>query len=182
MFDHMDGIMWLLALKKTPRKEDLYLAVKLARQKLSKYHSEVTPMTSMLLISAHVVDPFHKLESFSKWDNGMDINPEDQHSSTTQYQEAFPMYVENEYSANYRCMRVIELKSVPSNNLFLSGMASASIESSFDPYDLSGDDEEYWTPTKEAVMAPRQCGCAAHLLTAARLYLNSPPELPKSCG
>jgi len=32
----MDGVMQALAMKKTPWKEDLYFAVKLARQKLSE--------------------------------------------------------------------------------------------------------------------------------------------------
>jgi hypothetical protein len=34
--------------------------VKLAQQKLSKYYAEVTPTTGMLLISAHILLPFHK--------------------------------------------------------------------------------------------------------------------------
>jgi hypothetical protein len=37
MFDHMDGVMRALAKKKTPWKEDLFFAVKLSQQKLSKY-------------------------------------------------------------------------------------------------------------------------------------------------
>ena len=101
MFDHMDGVMRALAKKKTPWKEDLFFAVKLARQKLSKYYAEVTPTTGMLLISAHILDPFRKLRSFRKWDKGMDINPEDETSYTTQYQEAFLKYVENEYCAKH---------------------------------------------------------------------------------
>jgi len=36
MFSHMDGVMPALAKKKTQWKEDLYLAVKCAQQKLSK--------------------------------------------------------------------------------------------------------------------------------------------------
>jgi len=36
MFDHMDGVMRPLARKKTQWKEDLFFAVKLARQTLSK--------------------------------------------------------------------------------------------------------------------------------------------------
>jgi len=36
MFDHMDGVMRPLAKKKTQWKEDLFFAVKLARQTLSK--------------------------------------------------------------------------------------------------------------------------------------------------
>jgi len=34
MFNHMDGAMQGLAKKKTPSKEDLFFAVKLARQKM----------------------------------------------------------------------------------------------------------------------------------------------------
>jgi len=50
MFNHTDGVMRALAMKDTQWKEDLFFAVKLARQKLSKYYAEVTPMTGMLLI------------------------------------------------------------------------------------------------------------------------------------
>jgi len=89
MFNHMDGVMRALAKKKTQWKEDLFFAVKLARQKLSIYYAKVTPTMGMLLISAHILDPFRKLGSFRKWDKGMVINPEDETSYTTQYQEAF---------------------------------------------------------------------------------------------
>jgi hypothetical protein len=58
MFDHMDGVMRALPKKTPPWKEDLFFAVKLARQKLSKHYTEVTPTTGMLLISAHVLDPY----------------------------------------------------------------------------------------------------------------------------
>jgi hypothetical protein len=64
MFDHMDGVMRAFAKKKNPWKEDLFFAVKLARQKLSKYNAEVPPTTGMLLISAHIRYPFRKLRSF----------------------------------------------------------------------------------------------------------------------
>jgi len=101
MFDYMDGVMRFLAKKKTQWKEDLFFAVKLARQKLSKCYAEVTPTTGMLLSSAPILDPCRKLRSFRKWDKGMDINPEDDTSYTTQYQEAFQNYVENEYCAKY---------------------------------------------------------------------------------
>jgi hypothetical protein len=101
MFDHMDGVMRALAKMKTQWKEDLFFAVKLARQKLSKYDTEVTPTTGMILISAHILDPFRKLRSFRKWDKGMDFNPEDETSYTTQYQEAFLKYVETEYCAKH---------------------------------------------------------------------------------
>jgi hypothetical protein len=64
MFDHIDGVMRALAQKKTRWKEDLFFAVKLAWQKLSKYYTEVTPTMGMLLISAHILDPFRKFQLF----------------------------------------------------------------------------------------------------------------------
>jgi hypothetical protein len=67
-----------LAKKKTQWKKDLFFAVKCAQQKLSKYYTEVTPTTGMLLITAHILDPFCKLRSLMNWDKGMDINPDDE--------------------------------------------------------------------------------------------------------
>jgi len=110
MFDHMDGMMQALTKKETAWKEDLFFAVKLAGQKLSKYYADVTPTTGMLLISTQILDPFRKLRSFRKWDKGMDINPEDETSYTTQYQEAFLMYVENETAPNIDVCRSINSK------------------------------------------------------------------------
>jgi len=66
LFDDMDGVMRSLAKKNNPWKEDLFFAMKLAPQKRSKYYTEVTPSTGMRLISAHILDPFWKLRSFSK--------------------------------------------------------------------------------------------------------------------
>jgi len=129
MFDHMDGVMRALAKKKTPWKEDLIFAVKLARQKLSKYYAEVTPTTGMLLISADILDPFRKLRSFRKWAKGMDIHPEDETSYTTQDQEAFLKYVENEYCATHRLGPVNKVETVPTSNRFLSATASGSYQS-----------------------------------------------------
>ena len=61
IFDHLDGVMRALAKKKTPWKEDMFFTVKLARQKLSKYYTEVTPSTGMLHSSAHILNVFRKL-------------------------------------------------------------------------------------------------------------------------
>jgi len=182
MFDHTDGVMRALANNQTQCAEDLFFAVKLARQKLSKYYAEVTPTTGILFISSHILDSFRMLRSFRKWDNGMDINPEDETSYTTQYQEAFLKYVENEYCAKHWRVPVNILKTVPSSNLVPSATASGSYQSSFDPYDSSSDDEEYLTPDNVAETTPRRSNRAARLLTAARLYLNSPPEAPKNGG
>jgi hypothetical protein len=182
MFDPMDGVMRALAKKKTPWKEDLFFAVKLARKKLSKYYAEVTPTTGMLLISAHILDPFRKLRSFRKWDKGMDINPEDETSYTTQYQEVFLKYVEYVYCAKHRRVPGNELDTVPRSNLVPSATASGAYQSPYDPYDLSSDDEEYLTPINVAETTPAKSDRAARLLTAASLYLNSLPEAPKNSG
>jgi len=182
MFDHMDGVMRALTKKKTQWKEDSFFAVKLARQKRSKYYAEMTPTMSMGLISAHNLDAFPKLRSLRKWDKGMDINPEDQTSYATKYQEVFLKYVENAYCAKHRRVPVNKLETVPNNNLLPSAMASGSYQSSFDPYDLSSDDEEYLTPNNVAETTPGRSDRAAHFLTTARLYLNSPPEAPKNLG
>jgi len=112
----------------------------------------------------------------------MDINPEDETSYTTQYQEAFLKYVENEYCTKHRRVTVNKLETIPRNNLLPCATASGSYQSSFDPYDLSSDDEEYITPNNVAGMTPGRSDRAARLLTAARLYLNSPPEAPKNWG
>jgi hypothetical protein len=102
MFHHMDGVMRTLATKKAQWREGLFLAVKCAWQKLSKYYTEVTPTTGILTIWTDILDLFPKLRSFRKWDKGMDINSEDETSYTIQYQEAFLKYVENEYCAKPR--------------------------------------------------------------------------------
>jgi len=129
MFDHMDGGIRALAKKKSAWKEDLFFAVKLARQRLSKYYAEVTPTTGMLLVSVQIIDPFRKLRSFRKWDKGMDINPEDETSYTTQYHEAFLKYVENEYCAKLRPVPVNILETVPTSNLVPSATPSGSCQS-----------------------------------------------------
>jgi hypothetical protein len=146
MFDHLDGVMRSLTKKRTPWKEDLFFAVKLAKKKLPKYYTEVIPTMGMLLISMHNFDPLRKLRSFRKWDKGMHINPEDETSYTTQYQEAFQKDVENEYCAKHRCVEVNKLETVPSSNLVPCATAPASCQSSFHLYDLSSDDEEDITP------------------------------------
>jgi len=84
----------------------------------------------------------------------MDINPEDETLYTTQYQEAFLKYVENEYCTKHRRVLVNKLETVPSSNLIPSAMASGSYQSSFDPYDLSSDDEEYITANNVAETTP----------------------------
>ena len=57
----MDVIMQAVVPKRTQWKENLYCAVKVACQMVSKYYTEVTPTTGMLLISANILKPFRKL-------------------------------------------------------------------------------------------------------------------------
>jgi len=109
----------------------------------------------MLLISGHILDALQKLRLFGKWDKGMGINPEDETSNTTQYEEAFPKYVENENCADHRPVPVIELKSSLSSNLIPSPKASGFCRSSVNPYDLSSNDEEYKTPNNVAERTPK---------------------------
>jgi len=61
MLDHIAGVMIAVGRKKTPCQNDLFFAVMLAQQKMSKYYAEVTPTTCILLISTHVLHPFPKL-------------------------------------------------------------------------------------------------------------------------
>ena len=142
MFDNMDGVMPALAKKKTQWKHDLFFPVKLPRQKRFKYYAEVSPTMVMVLISAHIFDPFWKLRSVRRWDKGMDIDPEDETLYTTHYLEADRKYVENEYCAKHRSAPINSHETVPSTNLVPSATASGSYQSFFDPYDLSSDDEE----------------------------------------
>jgi hypothetical protein len=110
----------------------------------------------------------------------MDINPEDETSYTTQYQEPFLKYVENEYCAKHRCVPVNKLETIPSSNLLPSGMGSGSNQVSFDPYDSSSDDEQCLTPNNVGETTPGRSDHSAHLMTAAWLYFNSLPEAPKN--
>ena len=139
-------------------------------------------MAGMLLISVHILDPFWKLRSFRKWDKRMDINPEDEISYATQYQEAFLKWVENDYHAIHRLLPVIQPGSVLSTNPVSSAMPSVSGQSSYDWYDLSSEDEDYLMPKNVARMTPWRSDRTACLLTTAWLYFNWLPELPQNWG
>jgi len=112
----------------------------------------------------------------------MDIIPEDETSYTTQYQEAFVQYVQNEYCAEHRRVLVNQHENLPRSNPIPSETVLGSCQSSFDKYELCSDDEEFLTPNNVAETKPGQSERAARLLTAARLYLNSLPGAPKNWG
>jgi len=174
----MDGVMRALAKKKTEWKEDLFFAVKSAQQTMSKYYADMAPSTRMVIIPTHILNPLQKLRLLRKWDMGIDINPEDATSYTTQYQKAFLKYVENEYCAKHQHVPVNKPESILSSNLVPSATASGSGKSSFDPYFVSSNDEEYLS----AETTPRRSDRAECILTDARLHLNPPPEAPKNWG
>jgi len=142
----------------------------------------MTSTVGINLISAHIFDLLWKLQSFRKQDRGININPQEETSYTTQYEEALLKYVENEYYTKRRCLPVIDSEPVPSNNLFSFVMASRSGQSCYNPSDLSSDNEQYLMPKNVADETPGQSDHAAHFLTAARLYLNSQSELPQNWG
>jgi len=168
------------AKKKTQWNENLFLTLRLAPEMLSQYYADVTPLMGILLISARILDSFQNLRSFSEWDTGMDINPQDETSYTTHYKEASLMYAEKEHCAKHRHVPVNELESLPSRNPNPSPTASGSCHSSSDPYDLFSDNDKYLMGNNVAEKTPGQSDCAERLLTSARLHLNSPPEAPKN--
>jgi len=77
---------------------------------------------------------------------------------------------------------VTKPETILDNNVISSAMASRSGQSSYDPYDVSSDDGEDLMPKTVAKTTPGQSDPAALLLTAGRLYLNSPCELPPNWG
>jgi len=160
--------------------EDIYFTVKFARQKLPKYYAQVTPTTGMLLISAYSLDPFRMLRSLSKQDKGMHLDSQDKTSYTTKYHEAFLKHVENEYCAKQRLLPDSNPEGVPNKILFSSEINSRYGESFNDLYDSSTDVEEYLMLKHEAETIPGHSDLAECFLTAASLYLNSPPESPQN--
>jgi len=103
----------------------------------------------------------------------MDINPDDKTSYITQYQDTFLKDVQNEYYAKHGQVPVNTPKSVPSHNLGASAPPSRLGQSSFEPDNISSDDEEYLIPDKVAEMTPKMSYSPARRLATARLQLNS---------
>jgi len=151
----MDDVTRALAKKMTQSAEVIYIAVKSGIQKLSKYYTEDTPMTGLLIILGHMLDPFRKLRCFEKWDKGMDIHPEDETSYTTQYQQDFLKYVENEYCARHNHVLVTKPRSIVNNNLVCSGRGPRSGRSCDDTDDFSSDDVEYLMPNNVVEITAR---------------------------
>jgi len=173
MFAHMVGVMPAFTKEKTKCKEDFYFAVKFAWQKLSKYYTEVTTKTGMLLISAQIHDSFQKLGSLRKWHQGIDWNPGEETFYTTQYQEAYLKNVENDYCTKHICLPVHKPESILNSNLVSSAMACRHGHSLYDLYDLSSNDANYIILNNVAEMTPRCSDCVTRLMTATSLNFYS---------
>jgi len=132
--------------------------------------------------SAHIVDCFWKLYSFTKWDKGMQIHADGETSDRTQRHEAFLMYVENEYSVKHGHVPVMKPKIIQSNNLFPSATASGSGQFSCNSYDLCSNDDEYSMLNNVAETTTRWSYRTAPWLTTSRMYLNSPLDKPQNWG
>jgi len=180
MFNDMNGVMLASAKNKTQWKEDLDFSMMYAWQKLSKYYGKVTSTTGMVLIAANFLDPFGKLRLFRRWDMGIDNTPEDESSYTTHNWEAFLNCVRNECCAKRTHLPVIKPERILSHNLLPVTMGSKSCQSSNDPYNSCSDDGEYIMANNVAEMITGQYDRLAHLLTAARLNLVSPPQSTKT--
>jgi len=116
------------------------------------------------------------------WGKGMDINPEDETSYTTQCQESFLKYVQNKYFPIHRPLPGTIPANILNNNHISSAMAPWSRQSCCDQYDLSSDIEGYLMSNTVAEMTPGQRDHTAHLLTATRHSFNSYSESPQNWG
>jgi len=88
----------------------------------------------------------------------------------------------NEQCGKHRCFHISKPRCVLSNDLSPSTTASESVQLSVDPYELTINDEDYLMPNDMADMTPRRNHSAAQVLPTARLFMNSPPALPKGLG
>jgi hypothetical protein len=86
----------------------------------------------------------------------------------------------NEYCTKHRRVLVNYVEPVQRSNIAASATTSGCSQSSFDPYDFSSDNEKHITPKNVPETTHRLSDCAARILTAARLYLNSPSDAPKN--
>ena len=138
-----------------------------------KLSAEVTFMMGILLISTQNCDLLQKWWLFRICYKGMEINPEEEISYTTQYKVAVLKHVENEHWAKHRRWPAINSETVPSSNLFPSAKASGSCQSTTNSSHLAGDHQEYFTPRQGAETTPGWSDHTAHLWITSRLFVNT---------
>jgi hypothetical protein len=181
-FNYFDGIAWVLLKKKTQWKDDLNFILNFAHQQWSNDHFEVIPKSGILLIVVHILDPFWKSWSYRKWDNIIDVNPQDDCFFTVQYKDVFLQYVEHEYCFKDCKMYNLKLEIPNHNDPFSTSPDSGSRYWFYDPYDLSSDDTEYITSANIIESTPRCSHCPPWPLPAPIQYLNYPPEVLRRWG
>jgi len=74
------------------------------------------------------------LGPFRKQGKGLDINPDQEASYSTQTLQVFEKHIENEWFAKQRRLVIIKSKCLPRNNLFSSIMGAGCGQSSNDPW------------------------------------------------
>jgi len=84
------------------------------------------------------------------------MNTMDKTSYCTQSEQVILKDVGNGYTANLSHGPVNRPESISSNNYVPCAMASASTQSSFNPWDLSSDDEEYLMTNNVTEATPGQ--------------------------
>jgi hypothetical protein len=103
----------------------------------------------------------------------LDNNPEDKTSYSIQYQDACLKYLEKrKYCAKHGRVPVAMDENTPNIDFSSSAIASRSGQSSYVPYDLCSDDDEYLIPTSVAETTPTRSDRTSRLSTDAWLYLN----------
>jgi hypothetical protein len=112
----------------------------------------------------------------------MDVILEDEGSFTAQYKDTFLKYMKHEYSSKDRITPNFNLQTPNHNDPFSTLPVSGPGHSFYDPYDLSSEDAEYITPANIVESTPGRSHCAALLVTATTLNLNSPPEALRRWG
>jgi len=90
--------------------------------------------------------------------------------------------VENEDCPKHWHVPVNKLENLPSSNLIPFAIVWSSCQSSFDIYDVSSNNEEYLITNKVPEITPGRSNRLGHRLTTAWLYLNLPPDAPKTLG
>jgi hypothetical protein len=181
MFDHMEGVLRALQKKKTQWKRDLYVALQHGRTKLKKYYSKVTPESGVLLIVAHILDPFRKTRTFMRWDKAMGVDWNSEDSFTQQYRNAFLDYIDSTYCSNLNTAAVNKKENVNHDPFGPPVASTASGPGSLsDPLDLSSDDEMYYA--SQPAQTPGRLSHALRLSTAARRYLDEPFVRPHQAG
>jgi len=91
-----------------------------------------------------------------KWEMGIDMDPDDETSYSTQYKEVFKEDVDNEDCSKHWQLSVNKPLTIASNNP-VSTTASGYDQSSFVPTALSSDNDQYSTSKNDAEMTP---GCS----------------------